>query len=169
VFINRRALAGAFVVVVLFCLAALYRRSPADTDRELHPRDVLLVTANALTLLVVTSEISAFWRLREPFLTSLELARDARLTRELMISMVWAIYAAGLIVAGLRRRYAPIRYFAILVFGGTILKVFMIDLASLDKIYRVISVVGLGVLLLLTSYLYQRTLAAEPPDAEQKT
>ena len=168
VFINRRALAGAFVVTVLSCLAALYRRSPSETDHELHPRDVLLVTANALTLLVLTSEISAFWRLREPFLESLELARDARLSRELMISMMWAIYAAGLIVAGLRRHYAPIRYFAILVFAGTILKVFMIDLASLDKIYRVISVIGLGVLLLMTSYLYQRTRVAEPQEERQQ-
>jgi hypothetical protein len=161
-FINRRALAGMFVVSVLLGLAAIYRRWPSDTDRELHPRDVLLVAANALTLLVLTREISAFWTLREPSLASEELARDARLSRQAMISMTWALYAAGLIVAGLRRHYAPIRYFAILIFAGTILKVFMIDLASLDRIYRVISVIGLGVLLLMTSYLYQRSRATEP-------
>jgi uncharacterized membrane protein len=162
VFVNRRALAGMFVVSVLSCLAAIYRRSPAETDHALHPRDVLLVTANALTLLVLTSEVSAFWELREPLQASGELARDSRLSRDAMISIIWATYAAGLIVAGLRRHYAPIRYFAILVFAGTILKVFMIDLAALDRIYRVISVIGLGVLLLMTSYLYQRSIAAEP-------
>jgi uncharacterized membrane protein len=74
----------------------------------------------------------------------------------------------GLIVAGLRRHYAPIRYFAIVVFAGTILKVFMIDLASLDKIYRVISVIGLGVVLLLTSYLYQRSPAAGPEESTKR-
>jgi uncharacterized membrane protein len=161
-FINRRALAGMFVVSILAGLAALYRRLFPDVDRELHPRDALLVTANALTLLVLTCEISTFWTLREPSLASGELARDARLSRQAMISMTWAIYAAGLIVAGLRRHYAPIRYLGILVFAATILKVFMIDLASLDRIYRVVSVIGLGVLLLTTSYLYQRSRANEP-------
>ena len=169
IFVNRRALAGMFVVLVLSCLAALYRRWPSETDRELHPRDVLLVTANALALLVLTCEISAFWTLREPSLASGELARDARLLRQAMISMTWAIYAAGLIVAGLRRHYAPIRYFGIVVFAATILKVFMIDLASLDRIYRVVSVIGLGVLLLITSYLYQRSRASEPPGANPQT
>ena len=38
----------------------------------------------------------------------------------------------------------------------TIVKVFAFDLATLDRIYRVSSVIGLGVLLLVTSYLYQR-------------
>jgi uncharacterized membrane protein len=34
--------------------------------------------------------------------------------------------------------------------------VFFADLAQLQRIYRVLSIMGLGVLLLLTSYLYQR-------------
>jgi len=35
--------------------------------------------------------------------------------------------------------------------------VFFVDLAELDRIYRVMSVIGLGILLLLTSWLYQRS------------
>ena len=105
-----------------------------------------------LTLLLALAAIFA-WK------ASRELARDARLGRQAMISITSAIYAAGLIMTGLRRHYAPIRYFGILVFAGTILKVFMIDLASLDRIYRVVSVIGLGVLLLMTSYLYHQTRA----------
>jgi uncharacterized membrane protein len=73
-----------------------------------------------------------------------------------MLSITWAVYATLLIIVGLRRKYAPIRYFAIAVFAITILKVFAIDLAELDRLYRVLSVVGLGVALLLTSYLYQK-------------
>ena len=42
------------------------------------------------------------------------------------------------------------------VFAVTILKVFFFDLDELEQIYRVMSVIGLGVLLLLTSYLYNR-------------
>jgi len=62
----------------------------------------------------------------------------------------------ALIVAGIRKRYSPIRYLAIAVFAGTIAKVFLVDLAELDQVYRVLSIVGLGVALLMTSFLYHR-------------
>ena len=61
----------------------------------------------------------------------------------------------------MRTRYAPIRYFAMAVFAVTIVKVFVVDLAELDRIYRVLSIIGLGLTLLLTSYLYQRLNAEE--------
>jgi uncharacterized membrane protein len=73
-----------------------------------------------------------------------------------MLSMAWAVYATGLIVVGIRRRYAPIRWVAMTLFGLTIVKLFAIDLAELDRIYRVASIIGLGLMLLTTSYLYQR-------------
>jgi uncharacterized membrane protein len=38
----------------------------------------------------------------------------------------------------------------------TIVKVFAVDLAELDRAYRIVSIVGLGMMLLVTSYLYQR-------------
>ena len=69
---------------------------------------------------------------------------------------MWALYAVALVAVGIWRRYAPIRYLAIAVFAVTVAKVFFVDLDRLDRIYRVLSVVGLGVLLLAASYLYQR-------------
>jgi uncharacterized membrane protein len=70
--------------------------------------------------------------------------------------VMWGAYATALILTGLYRRYVPIRYFGIALFGITILKVFFGDLAHLQQIHRVLSLIGLGLLLLLTSYLYQR-------------
>jgi len=72
------------------------------------------------------------------------------------LSVTWAAYATGAIVAGIRRRYAPARYFAMVVFALTIAKVFLVDMAELERAYRIVSIIGLGVMLLATSYLYQR-------------
>ena len=73
-----------------------------------------------------------------------------------MLSMTWALYATSLILVGMHRRYAPIRFFAMVVFAFTLLKVFAFDLAELDRIYRVLSMVGLGVTSLMTPYFYHR-------------
>ena len=43
-----------------------------------------------------------------------------------------------------------------LLFAITILKVFVVDMAELERVYRIVSVIGLGVMLLATSYFYQR-------------
>jgi uncharacterized membrane protein len=165
VLLNQRAACGVFVIGLLYALASLYRRSgegaTADSSQSHMPsartRAALLVAANVLTLTWFTSEITAFWQLRELVGRPSALSRTGHLAREVMLSITWSAYATLLIVVGLRRQYAPIRYLAIVVFGLTILKVFTVDLAALERIYRVLSIIGLGVLLLMSSYLYQRS------------
>jgi uncharacterized membrane protein len=45
---------------------------------------------------------------------------------------------------------------AFALFGVSILKIFIYDLSFLDTLYRIFSFLGLGVILLAVSYLYQR-------------
>jgi hypothetical protein len=155
VFANPRLMASAVIIGWLYGLATLYRNTTA-VEATLHARTALVLAANALTLLFLTSEITAFWHVRDAWNGLRRLTTDAQFAREMMLSMTWAGYATALVVAGIRRNYAPIRYLAFAVFGVTILKVFMVDLAELDRIYRVTSIIALGVTLLVTSYLYHR-------------
>ena len=151
VLLNRRALLGLVVVAVLAIVAWLHRRRD---DRDVPYRKPSLaaavVGANALLLFTLSMEIDAFWEIRRG------VAADAELARQLMLSATWAAYAAALTAAGIRRRYAPVRYLALVVFGATVLKVFLVDFSQLDSVYRIASSVVLGLLLLAASYLYQR-------------
>ena len=146
---NSRTACGLLIVTLLYVLAWIHRVKHHD---GLSPTPFVL-TANVVTLLLLTTEISAYWQLRE----LVEPGSAGHLGRELMLSVSWALYATALIVIGLRGSYAPIRYLAMAVFGVTIVKVFFRDLAELEQIYRVSSIIALGVLLLLTSYLYNRS------------
>jgi hypothetical protein len=157
VLVNARVVASVIVIVLLYGIAYLYGHQPQPVDSALRPRTTLLFITNALTLMLFTSEITAYWHVHDlgRGAASASLS-DGHFAREMMLSVTWAAYATGLIVVGFRKQYAPIRYFAIAVFTVTIVKVFAIDLAELDQIYRVASIVGLGVMLLMTSYLYHR-------------
>jgi uncharacterized membrane protein len=135
--------ACAVVLVAIAYVIALLHRDRADA-RPIRTTFVLL--AQVLTLLWLTSEIHLYWW-----------AAESARTRELMLSVTWGAYATVLVVIGLRRRFAPLRIFAIVVLAMTIVKVFAIDLAELQRVYRVASILVLGILLLLTSYLYQRS------------
>ena len=152
VFFNPHAAAAAAIAALSYVLAWLHYRDPAAPDREAGV-GTGLVAAQIATLALLTSEIHGYWGHFE-----------GQFARELMVSVTWGVYATVLIVVGLWKRYAPIRYFAILLFSVTILKVFVSDMAELDRIYRVASIIGLGTLLLVTSYLYTRSRRNEPID-----
>jgi uncharacterized membrane protein len=76
--------------------------------------------------------------------------------KQLTISILWLVYSVGLMIFGIVRRIKVLRLTAICFFGLTIFKIFIIDLSFLDQLYRIFSFIGLGLILLLVSYLYQR-------------
>ena len=89
-------------------------------------------------------------------------AADARLRLQVGLSILWAVYAAGWLAIGFARRAAAIRYAALALLGVTIGKVFLVDMANLEAIYRILSFLVLGLVLLGVSYLYQRRKVAGP-------
>jgi uncharacterized membrane protein len=149
-FFNQRAACALLLIVLAYAIAWLHARRP-DLRYARGFQGASVLAAQALALAWLTSEIRGYFA-QQPSATA----------QEVVLSVTWAAYASGAILIGLWRRYAPVRVFAIGVLAVTIVKVFAIDLAHLDRIYRVLSVLGLGVLLLLTSYLYQRSRSGTP-------
>jgi len=72
------------------------------------------------------------------------------------LSVTWTIYAVILLIIGIIRRSIIGRALSIFLFGVVILKVFLYDTANLKDLYRFISFITLGIILLLTGYLYHR-------------
>jgi uncharacterized membrane protein len=66
------------------------------------------------------------------------------------------IYGAILMAVGFWRRSAFVRWQALVLIALTIVKVFVYDVSELDRGYRIVSFIVLGVLLLAISFVYQR-------------
>ena len=75
---------------------------------------------------------------------------------QMLLSIFWALCGFGALAYGLLRRngWARAGGFCLLVLAAA--KVFLYDLASLDQMARVLSLLGLGLLLLAATFLYQR-------------
>jgi uncharacterized membrane protein len=65
-------------------------------------------------------------------------------------------YGGMLMIIGFRRSSGFVRWQALVLIALTTLKVFTYDTSQLDRIYRILSFVVLGVLLLAISFAYQR-------------
>jgi len=88
--------------------------------------------------------------------TASDLAIQYENQKQLSISASLMLYSIALMLYGIWRSRQAIRLTAIALFGLAILKIFIYDLSFLATLYRIFSFIGLGVLLLLVSYLYQR-------------
>lgn len=91
--------------------------------------------------------------------------------RQLMLSVSWLAYSILLMGYGIWRRAKTLRYVSILIYLVTVAKVFLYDLAALDTLYRTFSFIGLGLILMATSYLYQRyrDVIAQPKNGNLTT
>lgn len=76
--------------------------------------------------------------------------------QQLALSITWLLFAVVLLTVGIWKKWKKIRLAALAILGVTICKIFLFDLSFLDTIYRIISFIVLGVILLATSYVYQR-------------
>lgn len=85
------------------------------------------------------------------------------------ISILWTLFALGLIVAGIHQNAGSLRYTGLGLFTVVGFKVFLSDLASLDQFYRIIAFILLGVLTLVGAFLYlkyRQTFANETAPGE---
>ncbi|HKQ61847.1 MAG TPA: DUF2339 domain-containing protein, partial [Candidatus Polarisedimenticolaceae bacterium] len=87
---------------------------------------------------------------------SLQLSLAHLPARDLACSIAWALYALALLGIGMARGATGLRWLSLGFLVLTIAKVFLYDLGELKDLYRVASLVGLAVSLLLVSLLYQR-------------
>ncbi len=152
-FWNARFATFAVSVACFAITAILARRQQNDLrEGERNAIAVLAIAANIYALAALSLE-TWDWSGRMP---SLEL--DRWLAQQLALSLLWTVYAIGLIIVGIRRSTALLRWEALILLGVVVAKVFFWDLSSLDRIYRVVSFSVVGLVLLRVSFYYQKRI-----------
>jgi len=145
-----------------FALFALgfWRRVEEDDDvlKKSLP-SAFWVTTGLLLLFGVTRELNRY------FAQSTLSRVTAHLASGLAVSAWWIAFAAVLILLGFRRSIQPVRVAGLLVAGMAVLKVVLFDLSTLDALYRVGSVLILGVVSLGLAYIYNKRAASPHPPA----
>lgn len=77
------------------------------------------------------------------------------------ISAAWLIIGIALLVAGLKAKRKDLRLASGIIITLTVLKAFLIDMATLEGVLRAMSFVVLGLILIVIGRAYQRILASE--------
>ncbi|MGA9069726.1 MAG: DUF2339 domain-containing protein [Terracidiphilus sp.] len=110
---------------------------------------------NALILVAFGWEIHSYWWV-------LRWTGDGnqweafQMSAQFTYSLWFMVYGAILLGLGFWRRSAFLRWQALVLLAGTVVKVFLYDMSALSQGYRILSFLGLGVLLFAVSFVYQR-------------
>lgn len=133
-FIGQDALIRLFVVISVFLGAHLYRKNAGQTEgMERRMAVSLIVLANILLVLHLSKEVDSFYT-----------------------SIVWILYAFALVAVGVNRKFRALRIMALVLFGMAVLKIFFVDLSFLERVYRMLSFIALGIVMILASFVYQK-------------
>ena len=159
---NTRMATYAVAIAVLGAVAWYGSRRKDEAARAVA--GIAVVALNLLALIALSREVADYYS-RE--MTGILPQRQwdpaawtnwhhVKIARDFTYSALWMAYGAMLMVVGFWRRSAFVRWQALVLIAFTIGKVFLYDVSELDRGYRIVSFIVLGVLLLAISFMYQR-------------
>ncbi|MCZ7637477.1 MAG: DUF2339 domain-containing protein [Verrucomicrobia bacterium] len=145
--------------VVTVCLLAGARllAPPRHRVDGVDVRPLLYTLAGVLAFWLLNIEIADWFSTG----TALTFNFSASLGQDMTYSLAWGAYAFLLLVLGFRFESAWARYGGLGLLVVTLLKLFLNDLFRLGGLYRVGSLIGLAVVLMLVSFAYQRFFAGK--------
>lgn len=144
------------VTAIAMFFAAYWLMPPHHCWNKLNLRGLFCSLGGILLFLLLNIEIAdAFTPAGE---RSIAFDFDGNLARDMTYTISWALFALTLLVLGIWKRNAPTRYAGIGLLAVTLLKLFLHDLANIDSGYRIGALIGVAVIALAASFLYQRFL-----------
>jgi uncharacterized membrane protein len=131
---------GAMIAVLACCWRLL--RGLAGNENARTAGIVFGIASLAMLFIFTTFELNTFLRDFVPGL------------RAGGISILWSLFALGLIVGGMWRDVRAVRYVGLVLFAVVAGKVLLSDTAHLSQVYRIVAFVILGILMLCGSFAY---------------
>ncbi|NIP68390.1 MAG: DUF2339 domain-containing protein, partial [Planctomycetales bacterium] len=170
---NDRFWSLAFLAFSLFLISWGYRRfgigamqnsrpgedrsRPGALTLEVVAEYLVGVTGHLVLFIAINCEIQSWFQLARA--RPLPPFANMRMAELATYSVVWALYAAAIVVMGFLLRSRFYRLLGLLAFAPILGKVFLLDLAQLDQLARVLATFALGLSLLAVSFLYQKFAA----------
>lgn len=152
IFLNYHFLAVGVVMAALLALAYWFRRERSRLPEwEVYVYTGLVVALNVVAVWALSQEIVHYFDSRE-----VVLGGDYLSAKHLSLTVLWAVYAIGVIAAGIGMRSSKVRLAGMMLLGIPVIKLFVFDVFLLERGYRVAAFVTLGALLLGIGLVYQR-------------
>jgi uncharacterized membrane protein len=138
--------------ITAVCLLAAARLL---TGRDKIPARLLYTLGTITAFLLLNIEIADYFSVG-PTLT---FSFTGNFARDMTYSIAWALFAFAVVLIGMRQKARAARYAGIALLLFTLAKLFLHDFANLGPLYRIGAFIGVALILIVASFVYQRFLA----------
>ncbi len=144
----------ALIYIISLFVSAFQLNKQSQRDELIKPFAYIFAMAGIFVLFVLLSEeIYLYWHAKNKY-SEIRIP-NWRFLANMYMSIMWAVYAAVLMIIGFWRNKAFLRYTALALFGILLVKVFVIDMGTVKSVYRIAAFLATGLTLVGVSYLYQ--------------
>ena len=154
------------IATVCLFVAARLLAPPRHRVLGHNARPLLYTLGTVLAFLIVNIEIADYFSTSGA--AALTFQFSGNFARDMSYSIAWALFALLMLIVGMRKEIAPVRYASLGLLGITVIKLFFHDLSQLDQLYRIGAFVVVAVIAILASFLYQRFLATAQKNNEPR-
>ena len=140
-------------ILFLFGGAWLFR-PPRQSSFERIAPTLLCSLGTILAFLLLNIEIADYFSVG-PTLT---FSFSGNFARDMTYSIAWALFAFALLLAGMKQKSRWVRYAGVALLLVTLAKLFLHDLVNLGPLYRIGAFIGVALILIVASFVYQRFL-----------
>jgi uncharacterized membrane protein len=151
---------GLYLLTIAVTALLAWISLQQDNEESRRWTAVAVVLVNLLALVGLGLEVRDFFFQLVRTATGPELPA-LHIEEAFSYSALWMIYGAALMTLGFLKRQPFLRWQAIVLLCAAAIKVFFVDIAELDRGYRIASFIALGIVLLAVSFFYQRMRASE--------
>jgi len=145
------------IVTVCLFLGARLLAPPRHLAHGKRVRPALGTLGTVLAFFLLNIEIADYFSEG----ASLTFQFSGNFARDMTYSIAWALFALVLLAVGVGRHLRATRHAGMVLLGITLVKLFLHDLTRLSALYRIGALLGVAVISILASVLYQRFFAAE--------
>jgi uncharacterized membrane protein len=155
------------IATVCLFAAGRFLAPPRQLVLGSNVRPLLYTLGTVLAFLIVNIEIADYFS--APGATALTFQFSGNFARDMSYSIAWGFFALLMLVVGIRRQIAPVRYASLGLLGLTVMKLFFHDLSQLDQLYRISAFVVVAIIAMVASFLYQRFFGAAEKTNDPKS
>lgn len=142
-----------YFALLLSSIAQLWTLSEG-TFKVSQKTKVYSLIFNVLILIILTYELNNFIIMSN--YSSQEIINENRNFAQRTYTILWGLYALGMISYGIWKTRKLLRFTGIGILAISLLKLFLFDLSYASTLQKIIVFISIALILLLISYLYQR-------------
>jgi len=142
------------ITILCLFLGAWLFAPPRSSVFERRAPTFLYSLGAILTFLLLNIQIADYFSIG-PTLT---FSFSGNFARDMTYSIAWALFAFALLLVGMKQKTRWVRYSGVVLLVVTLLKLFLHDLNSLSQLYRIGAFIGVAIILIVASFVYQRFL-----------